>query len=264
MTTGFILLSAIIVAIVAVLWRVWVARYAEAQRARRAEEEAIRWKRIGEGSEGVAHDVANLLSTAFFELHSLGGEGDGDPSKARASAQRVRRSLRATTELLNALRIDLDEHAEEHNLAVTTEGHVRLQVALYRRQVSIDASIQGDLAHGGSSLAASRIVQNLFHNAVREAKRAGGDVVVRLSDSAFSIRNRLRPGAVLSDEIYERGKSSEGSTGLGLALCRELAEKCGWSLSHSVEGDDVTFSCTKLPADVRASQEPGRSAALKN
>lgn len=163
---------------------------------------------------------------------------------------------------MNALRIDLDEHAEEHSLVVTTEGHVRLQVALYRRQASIDAAIRGDLAHGGASSAAARIVQNLFHNAIREAKRAGGAVVVRLNDDSLSIRNQFRPGVNLTDAIYQRGTSTEGSTGLGLALCKELAQTCGWSLSQAVNGNDVTFTCTKLQPQAHAAASGSPPADL--
>lgn len=267
MTFGFIVLSAVVVAILSVLWRVWVARDAESRRAERAEAEADRWRKIGEGSEGVAHDVSNLLAAAFFDLHALGKQVDQDSKKAHTSVQRVRRALRAVTELLNALRVDLDGHPDDKDLQVTTEGHVRLQVAIYRSQVGIDASIRGNLNHDGHSIAAARVVQNLFHNAVREAKEAGGDVFVTLTDNEFTIRNRTRSTAKLDDQIYVRGASGteSKSTGLGLAVCREQAEVAGWRLFHRIEGDEVTFVCMlQRPSDRPLPPKSADSPPLKN
>ncbi|MBK8169437.1 MAG: HAMP domain-containing histidine kinase [Sandaracinaceae bacterium] len=267
MTLGFIALCAVVVAIVTVLWRVWLARHEEQVRATRAEAEAARWRKIGEGSEGVAHDVANLLSAAFFDLHTLGRHVQTDPQKAQSSVERVRRALRAVSELLNALRIDLDGHQDDKQLQATTEGHVRLQVALYRSQINIELMISGDLDHGGKSLSAARVIQNLFHNAVREAKIAGGEIAVSLSNTEFTIRNRIRKGAVINDSIYERGVTGgeTRSSGLGLSLCREHADQAGWRLFHRIDGEDVTFICAmREPSQRTLPHKVQQAAPLKN
>lgn len=239
---GFLALVVIMAAIVIVLWRVWVAREDEAVRAAEARAQATEWKQLVRGSDGVAHDVNNLLAAAFINLEDLWSQVEANPEEAELSVRDVTQAIQGATELLTALRQNVEGH---ERVAATTEGHVRLQLALLRSQASFLVEIDGDLVHGEQPGAAARVVQNLFHNAVREAELAGGEVRVRLTNDVFEITNAVRDPGTLGDEIYERGVSASGSSGTGLTVARQQANIAGWALSHELNGAEVTFRCRR-------------------
>jgi len=80
----------------------------------------------------------------------------------------------------------------------------------------------------------------VLSNAVQHSER-GGEVRVRVESGAVTIEDE---GAGISEEdlpyVFERfyrGKRSSGSFGLGLAICKDLVERMGGSISlESKEG----------------------------
>lgn len=257
MTAGFITLTSVVAAIVVALWLVWRARENERVRAEKAERSADRWRHLIESSDDVAHDVNGLLSSAFVNLESI-ADGvrsdpglepvDGQDGRGRAVAdesdelvEEVSQALLSAIEMLRALRGDVEGRFE----GVSTQGLVRLQAALHKARVPVDLRIEGDLPHGGHGDAAARVVGNLFENAVREASQAGGPVVVELHEDRLRVTNKVRDPSKLTEDIYARGVSGDGSTGRGLHIARELSARAGWQLSHEVKGDRVTFEVTR-------------------
>jgi signal transduction histidine kinase len=144
----------------------------------------------------------------------------------------------------------------------STEAVVRLAVALLRRKgANIRLRLEGDLSYSGPDVDAVRVVHNLLFNAVREIQRIGGGASVRieLRASGLSIANPVRDEARLSEKMYTRGASGEGSTGLGLAITRESAARVGWCVRHELREGHVWFFVE--PDRQRTEQTPDRTAA---
>lgn len=239
---GELLLMALMIVIVVALWRIWVARARETRRADEAERSAAEVtaraeeaQRLAEGADGVAHDIANLLSGAFANLHDF--EEDEDPAALDERMGIVSTALRSAGDMLDALRASVEARSRQ----TTTRGHVLFQAALLQHKARFRKTVTGDLDHGGKSVSAGRVVQNLLCNAADEAALAGGPVVVELTDHHLTVSNRVRTPESLTDDIYERGESGHGSSGVGLAVAVAEAALIGWTISHTVDGDTVTF-----------------------
>lgn len=232
------------------MWALWQARVQESSRAAEAEQRATiaqeqleRLDTMIKGSDAVVHDVSNLLSTAFLNIEMVARPKRGEAEQG-AMLQDIHAALDGATQMLMALRGEVDESI---SLGASTAGHVRLHTSLLRRMAPFRLSVNGSLPYAGRSQDVSRVVQNLLHNAAREAAHAGGEVDVRLTDEALRISNALRRGTELTDKIFKRGESgyrasgASGASGVGLFEARRLASTLGWTIRFETEGTLVHF-----------------------
>jgi len=231
---GFVLLAVLVATVSFVLWRTWLARDRELRRAEAAEKHAAA---VEQSTDGVTHDVNNLLTAVAFSLRDVSDLVIEDPEGAQEILNEALEPIRVAVELNRAMTADTGAS----NVECSVETLVRLQGILARGQTPVHLVIDGDLPRPSSSEAAARVVSNLFANAVREAREAGGPVRVELTPQALRITNRVRDAASLTDAIYDRGVSHADSTGTGLALARSLCEELGWTLEHETGPDEVTF-----------------------
>jgi signal transduction histidine kinase len=79
-----------------------------------------------------------------------------------------------------------------------------------------------------------RLLENLLRNAV---EHGGGHVRVRALDGDFAVEDDGDgfPGSI--QDSFESGVTREGQTGLGLAICSDVADAHGWNLSLDSDGD---------------------------
>ncbi|HJL18084.1 MAG TPA: ATP-binding protein [Sandaracinaceae bacterium LLY-WYZ-13_1] len=113
---------------------------------------------------------------------------------------------------------------------------------LRRTGVRVETRIEGVLPFDGHDADAVCVLENLLLNAGREAILAGRpEIQVLLTEAQIRITNPVRDAEQLDERIYEEGVSYEGSTGRGLTIARESAERIGWRLMHAVSNDRVTF-----------------------
>lgn len=160
-----------------------------------------------------------------------------DPNRAHDVLRDAHELIGLTTRLLHNLSPEGENFVDES----TTEEIVRMHVEVLDDVVPIDLEVQGDLPHGGQADGVVRLVQNLLINAVRETQRAGGGVAICLRDGELTVSNRVCDACVMDESIYERGVSGADSSGVGLAIARQMATQIGWELDHRVEGEHVTF-----------------------
>lgn len=210
----------------------------------RALESARRSSRLaslGELASGMAHEIRNPLSAISLAAGNLGAEVEGNP-EAQECVDDIRRVVdhlsRTVGHILNFARppkpaLQVGDVNEVIQRALKLSG-------TYARKESI--TIETELAEDipPTQLDASQIEQivvNLLINAVRAIGSGGGRIVVRtwvegrricvsLSDSGPGVPENLR------EQIFAPFYSRfESGTGLGLALCRNLAESHGGDLS---------------------------------
>lgn len=133
------------------------------------------------------------------------------------------------------------------------------QFERHHRSVRVD----GDrgLSVTATPIALSQILATLMENALVhgsgvvevDVRRAGPSVVME-------VRNAGQVPREIAGRVFERSVSTS-STGLGLGLARDLAEKYGGRLDLVRAGDPVVFSLFMSAADASSSRHEGRPAA---
>ncbi len=105
----------------------------------------------------------------------------------------------------------------------------------------------------------SNILHNLISNAIKftpsggtiviKSKKLDGEVLISVSDNGIGMsQNMLNDLFSIDKNIGRRGTDGEPSTGLGLQLCKEFAEKHNGNIwAESTEGKGTTFFVS-LPA----------------
>ncbi|HVW42811.1 MAG TPA: ATP-binding protein [Amycolatopsis sp.] len=208
----------------------------------------------------VSHQLRSRLTALQLRLESLTiiGDGDGDVAEeARAALEQADRLSEALEELLAAARAASEVDAEPVELASALP-----EVAQEWRQLLRSEGRNLKLRIGDGLIARAtpgrlrEVVGVLLDNALKHgagtvtlAARRGdaeGTVVVEVSDTGSGIPDELVP------HVFERGFSGGGSTGVGLALARALAEADGGRLELSSRRPAVfsLFLRVPVPGDV--------------
>lgn len=218
---------------------------------RRREEMA----RLGEMGAVMAHEIRNPLAgiKGFAQLI----ENSDDIEQTHSYAEKiVTQSLRMEALVNELLAFARDEQGERHPAdlsALINSCAALMRFEALKQQVTIEVTVKSQVM---APLVADRIVQlllNLMKNAL-QAMPEGGVIKIELqqknslahisvSDSGVGISPEHLP------HIFEPFWTSKATgTGLGLALCRKVAEEHGGSLAvESAVGVGTEFVIT-LPA----------------
>jgi len=209
------------------------------ERLQRANEElalAARTKAHGAVSAHLMHGLKNPLASLSQFVHS-GSGGDlqqEDWQDALAAARRMQSLIEQTIEVLSDSR-------GGPAYAVTAKelgARVRDRVAPLAHGRRVELVVEADLPDRLTSRAAnllSLILVNLVENAL-QATPAGKQVKLALTAEADWLRCRVQdqgPGfpAHLRHSLFLPCKSTrEGGSGIGLAICKQLADHLGATL----------------------------------
>lgn len=234
-------------------WFSWRQRQIAQEQARMNDVLAA----LGRSIQDITHDLHNLVSLIIINVASA---SEMRPEEVPQMLADVEQGARTAVKLIQAIRGGIDRRPSQPG---SVEGVVRLHVALLRRKrVPIHTTFEDDLPYHGLDADAVRVVQNLLFNAIREAEQVpSGAVTIELARGALRISNPVRAPERLDASIYARGVSGASSSGLGLGIAREAAERLGWSLRHEVVGRRVTFV---VEPDRRSKVPPRDEAAPRS
>lgn len=216
---------------------------------------------LGEAVAKINHDLKNMLTSAQLASERLAGSKDPQVSQA---VPRLERALdRAVKLATNVLAYGKTQEAAPE------AASVRLAPALR------EAAAEARLAEAGVRLVSKipagelvsadpdqlhRILTNLLRNARQAIEHQEGRTVqgrievsveqlsgaslIRIADNGPGIPEKLR------DRLFQpfAGSGRPDSTGLGLAIARELAQGHGGDLALSVTGDQGTVFELRLPS----------------
>jgi len=256
-------LALLLVVLAAWLLHTRALRRVIAQReAARAEAEAAMQVRARYLSF-MAHEVRNTLGGISGAAGLLQQPGNAELAARLLPA--LRQSADGTLQLLNDLldqgRIDAGHlrllPAATDMAALVRDVVAELQPAAAAKglHLSFGGPVGGAVCHELDALRVSQIVRNLVANAVKYT--LAGDVTVRLGrvpagDAADELLLSVRDtGVGIAREDQPRlflpygqvGRQSAGGTGLGLALCSQLAQLMGGEIElDSTPGTGSTFS----------------------
>jgi len=233
-----VLFTAFALVLAAVLLLIWRQRAEADERAARNEERAA----VAEAVHAVSHDVDNLFGVLLGNLSTAHDMSASDVAEMLADLEPA---ARAAKDLFHSLRGDRAAVSSVESFATI----VRVLVGMQRRRgVKVTLTIEGDLEYVGRPGHGFRIVYNLLENAAREVQGLpGAELDVRLTREALRVRNPLRPGNTLDERVFERGVSTYGSSGMGLANVSEAATEIGLAVTHEIENGAVTFVVAARP-----------------
>ncbi|EHR49185.1 signal transduction histidine kinase [Saccharomonospora marina XMU15] len=206
----------------------------------------------------VSHQLRSRLTALQLRLETLTAHDDPEVREdARAALEQADRLATVLDELLAAARAASEVGAEPVELSALLSQIVeewRPQFRAYGRTLRVRGA---DALMARATPARLReVVGVLLDNALRHG---GGTVTVtaRRGDSEGTVVVEVADGGQgvpeeLAAHVFDRGVSGGGSTGVGLALARALAEADGGRLELSVK-KPATFSLflrVPTPADV--------------
>ncbi len=118
-----------------------------------------------------------------------------------------------------------------------------------QKSVTIDTRfLEPKIIKQGNQTSIRLILQNIIGNACKYAQPET-TITVTLSDTMFVVKNTvLFPEKIEIDKFFTRyyqgnnGSAQQSGKGLGLALVKELSEIQGWSVSASLDDDQVIVS----------------------
>ncbi|MBL8769863.1 MAG: HAMP domain-containing histidine kinase [Phenylobacterium sp.] len=241
---------------------------------RAALQSRARLAALGEAVAKINHDLKNMLTSAQLASERLAASKDPTVSQA---LPRLERALdRAVKLAADVLVYGKTEEAAPEPLVV------RLAPAL--KEAAAEARLPDSGVRLVSKVAAAdqvtadpdqlhRILVNLLRNA-RQAiehqdgrespgrievslETAGGSSLIRVSDNGPGVPERIR------ERLFQpfAGSGRPDSTGLGLAIARELAQGHGGDLTLSVTGPEGTVFELRLPDAPRPRPRPRRTKA---
>src|SRR5215218_8306431 len=194
-----------------------------------------------------AHQLRTPIMAIVGAAELLATGEDADPAIKRRLLNHIfsegRRMQRLSDTLLHLSRIGWDRREPDLEIADLREA---VQQAVERMEPLAESAGLGILVEGESARVPAdsewlqEVLLVLLSNAIKHSSR-GGDIRVRIRSGAVTVEDE---GAGISPadlphifERFYRGKGSSEGFGLGLSICKELAERMGGSISiNSREG----------------------------
>lgn len=184
-----------------------------------------------------SHQLRTPLTALLMRLEEISDTDDPEVVKEEAgiAIDQVERLTRVVDDLLMRSRRSNDAPRPEVSLdSVIAALQREWQPAFEEARRSVHVHGERGLVVKATPVALSQVLSTLFENSLVhgrgtvevQARRSGPSVVVEVSDQGDGVPSNLAP------HIFERSVSSgQGtSTGLGLALARDLAESNGGRL----------------------------------
>jgi signal transduction histidine kinase len=201
----------------------------------------------------VSHELKTPLTSIRMFSELLAGPGADDPQKTRHYAEILSRESARLSRLINRLldfsKLDRGETRLERvpvDLALLlreTVGAFRESIEAAGMRLELDVPGEGGPVVAGDRDALAQVVVNLLANAIKYASAgksvevalatSGGEAVLAVSDRGPGVprahRRRIFERFYRVDDSINSG--IDGS-GIGLALCRQIAERHGGSIRH--------------------------------
>lgn len=199
-----------------------------------------------------SHELRTPLTSVLANLELLADQLDGEHGEAATSALRSsQRMRRLVGDLLLLARADAGRRAEH---SPTDLGAVLLEAAAELEPVSADHHLIVDaqpVVIDGARDDLHRLMANLIENSIRHTPRgtsirastglSGPGAQIVVEDDGPGVPDELAER--IFERFVRRGGDRSGSSGLGLAIVRAVAEGHGGGvrLEHAQEGSGARF-----------------------
>lgn len=206
-------------------------------------------KRLKSALAGISHDIRTPLTSlkGYFELLEI----ETDIQKRQEYSDIINKKLSELTELLEELfmytKLQNEEYVlelEENNLSQIVLGTLfSFHNEFKKRNIIVDVDIDEEpVVLLCNDTAVKRVVSNILKNAMLHGS---GNInityKIKTGRVEFCCRNSIsNPEEIDISQVFDRFYKADtargkGSTGLGLSVARELADRMGGGLTASVE-----------------------------
>jgi two-component system, NtrC family, sensor histidine kinase HydH len=228
---------------------------------RRAERLAT----IGEFAAGIGHELRNplgVVESSVFLLRQYLQKVQLEP-KAERHLDKITTEVKRSNETINSL-LELARNRPPRPQVINLLGLLRSARAAANLPgaVSVDILVAEDAEATLDPEQITRVLTNLLINASQamggqgrvwmEAQRSASETLFRVRDSGPGVAPEVRP------RIFEALFTTKAKgSGLGLALCRRIAESHGGTIVLEVDGPEATGATFVLTVPDR---DPGKGA----
>ena len=200
-----------------------------------------------------SHQLRTPLTALLMRLEEIAVTDDLEvvQEEAGIAIAQVERLTRVVDELLSRTRRGHDAPPPSVSLdSVIAALQREWQPAFEQARRSVRVHGQRGLLVRATPVALSQVLSTLLENSLAhgrgtvdvQARRSGPSVVVEVSDQGEGVASTIAP------HIFERSVSTAQSTGLGLALARDLAEANGGRL-ELIQAQPAIFALFLSEAD---------------
>jgi signal transduction histidine kinase len=193
-------------------------------------------------TENASHELQTPLSVIMTSTENMLQQKDLDETQLeniQTIHQTARRLSRLNQTLLLLAKIENRqfENKEEIDAGKLLEAKLEFYNDLiHHKGITLEKNIAQEIKLHIHPVLADILISNLITNAIRHNKK-GGTIHVLLDKEKLSICNsgeQLLSAEKLFDRFYKENSSSE-STGLGLALVKQVAETNGMKIAYSAK-----------------------------
>ena len=209
-----------------------------------------------------AHDIRNTLGTVTLYLESLEHPGRADAAKTltRSDALLKKAAGMCSDLMREAVQKSASVRRRTFDVTRTIEEVIGLIAPIVPAATTLGLAQSGPVYVVADPKDVFRILFNLIHNAVGVARAAGtmrrialaveqdgATVTIRIVDDGPGLPEDIRT------RLFRRGRSTTGSSGYGLSIARELAERNGaiLNLSDTAGGTEFTIELQGIDPDAR-------------
>jgi len=253
--------------------RMTLSASAVLQRLRQTERDALRAEQlawVGQMAAGIAHEIRNplmaikLLVQAAAERKSESGFRPRDLQVLEEEIVRLEQIVSGFFDFARPPRLEL-RPVDIKELAERTADGVRARAELQGVEIRIDPSTGPTVASADSNQI-RQVLYNLLFNAL-DAQPQGGHIRLRVGlnptvdgspDLVLAVEDG-GPGlpSELGERVFEPFVSTkESGLGLGLSICRRIAETHGGSLDAARTSTGDTVFTLRLPVIRSISSKP--------
>jgi signal transduction histidine kinase len=217
-----------------------------------------------------AHDIRNTLSTVALHLESLERRRGIDAAGilARSDALLKKATSMCSDLMREAVQSSARPPRGRFDVMRTIEEVVELIAPIVPVATTLSLSGHGPVYVVADPQDVFRILFNLVHNAVGVARTAGTmrRIALSLAQNGATVTIRIAddgPGLPESvkSQLFRQGRSTTGSTGYGLSIARELAERNGALLELSEHMRGTEFTIALQAADPAIERKPTATRA---
>jgi signal transduction histidine kinase len=194
--------------------------------------------------ENASHELQTPLAIGINKLELLAGEKDLSPEHIQKIGNIIESFQR-----LSGLNKSLLLLSKIENKQFVFEEKINFDEIFNRlikdfsdyaeyRKIEISYFNEGPWFFQMNKDLAEFLSLNLFKNAIINNKK-GGELVIRLSSSYFTIENTSEEPEMPAEKLFERfnrNPKSKDSTGLGLAIVKAIADVSGLFVTYSYNG----------------------------
>lgn len=201
--------------------------------------------------ENASHELQTPIALLKSKLDLLIQEKEVTPQIAKILSNveiPLARLSRINKNLLILAKVENHQYNELEKLRI--DEYIRasllfLEDYINNKNITVTENIEHTIEVSTNSFLLETLVNNLLSNAIRHTF-IGGKIDIQLENNIFSISNS-GTFALNEKQLFERFSSlskENVSSGLGLAIIKEIVNKYQWSITYGFKNGCHTFSIT--------------------